>query len=91
MRAEVTLAGFNLLRFAPDGRCIELREYWAMDEGFQSPPPGVGPLKARGATSAASGAGGKVFSPPSMWVVKGGGREIGFPRRAIGGGPGAAP
>lgn len=39
---EVTLAGFNLLRFAPDGRCIELREYWAMDEGSRSPPPGWG-------------------------------------------------
>ena len=30
---EQTLAGTTLLRFAPDGRVVEHRDYWAMEEG----------------------------------------------------------
>jgi len=38
----VTLPGCLVLRFAPDGRCEELREYWAVEEGRHEPPPGWG-------------------------------------------------
>lgn len=40
--APVTLAGEFLLVFADDGRCRELREYWAFTEGKIAPPPGWG-------------------------------------------------
>jgi hypothetical protein len=32
-----TLPGCLLLRFVPDGRCSDLREYWNATEGRQSP------------------------------------------------------
>lgn len=35
---EVTLAGHCLLRLGPDGRCAELRDYWAMRPGLMPPP-----------------------------------------------------
>jgi hypothetical protein len=35
--AEVTLAGSFMLRFAPDGRCAELREYWHAGGGRREP------------------------------------------------------
>jgi ketosteroid isomerase-like protein len=37
-----TLAGEFLLRFADDGRCRELREYWSVKEGTHEPPAGWG-------------------------------------------------
>ena len=40
--AEVTLPGCFYLRFAPDGRCEELREYWHYEEGYVEPPEGWG-------------------------------------------------
>jgi ketosteroid isomerase-like protein len=39
---EVTLPGILLLRFAPDGRCEELREYWHLEDGRTDPPDGWG-------------------------------------------------
>jgi len=39
---EVALAGCFVLRFAPDGRCEELREYWHAEEGHREPPDGWG-------------------------------------------------
>lgn len=39
---EVTLPGCLLLRFAPDGRCYDLWEYWHVQPGRQDPPPGWG-------------------------------------------------
>ena len=39
---ELTLAGMVNLRFAPDGRVAEHREYWDMQEGRREPPPGWG-------------------------------------------------
>ncbi len=39
---DATLAGTTLLRFAPDGRCEEHREYWALEEGRRLPPDGWG-------------------------------------------------
>ena len=39
---EVTLAGCMLLRFVPDGRCAELREYWFFEPGTHEPAPGWG-------------------------------------------------
>jgi ketosteroid isomerase-like protein len=39
---DVTLPGCLLLRFAPDGRCEELREYWHVEPGRRDPPPGWG-------------------------------------------------
>lgn len=38
----ITLPGCLLLRFAADGRCAELREYWHVEEGRHEPPPGWG-------------------------------------------------
>jgi limonene-1,2-epoxide hydrolase len=38
----ITLPGCLLLRFAPDGRCEELREYWHVEDGRLEPPPGWG-------------------------------------------------
>ena len=38
----ITLPGALLLRFAHDGRCEELREYWHVEEGRHEPPPGWG-------------------------------------------------
>ncbi len=38
----VTLPGCLLLRFAPDGRCLDLREYWNLGEGHRDPFPGWG-------------------------------------------------
>jgi hypothetical protein len=35
---DVTLAGCLLLRFASDGRCEELREYWFFEPGLHAPP-----------------------------------------------------
>jgi hypothetical protein len=40
--APVTLAGCLLLRFAEDGLCADLREYWNLIEGTHQPPPGWG-------------------------------------------------
>ena len=39
---EVTLPGILYLRFAPDGRCEELREAWHAEAGRQDPPAGWG-------------------------------------------------
>lgn len=39
---EETLPGCLILRFAPDGRCEELREYWHVEEGWSDPPDGWG-------------------------------------------------
>jgi len=39
---DVTVAGCLLLTFAEDGRCRELREYWNLAEGRQTPPPEYG-------------------------------------------------
>jgi SnoaL-like domain len=39
---EVTLPGCLLLRFAPDGRCAELREYWHVQPGLLEPHEGWG-------------------------------------------------
>jgi len=40
--AEITLAGSLLLRFAPDGRCERLREYWLVEPGRHPPHDGWG-------------------------------------------------
>ena len=37
--AWITLPGALLLRFAADGRCEELREYWHVEDGRREPPP----------------------------------------------------
>jgi hypothetical protein len=39
---ETTLPGFLLLRFALDGRCQDLWEYWQVQPGRQDPPTGWG-------------------------------------------------
>lgn len=39
---EVTLAGSFMLRFAENGLCSELREYWHFGEGRLAPLPGWG-------------------------------------------------
>ena len=39
---EVTLPGCLLLRFAPDGRCTALREYWHLEPGRHEPHDGWG-------------------------------------------------
>jgi nuclear transport factor 2 (NTF2) superfamily protein len=38
----VTLPGCLLLRFAPDGRCVDLREYWNLERRLQEPFAGWG-------------------------------------------------
>jgi hypothetical protein len=38
----ITLPGCLLLRFAPDGRCEALREYWHVEPGRLEPHPGWG-------------------------------------------------
>jgi ketosteroid isomerase-like protein len=40
--AEITLPGILFLRFAPDGRCEELRETWNVAEELREPHPGWG-------------------------------------------------
>lgn len=39
---EITLPGCLILRFAEDGRCEELREYWLVEPGRREPPHGWG-------------------------------------------------
>ena len=39
---EITLPGCLLLRFAPDGRCRDLWEYWQVQPGRHDPPAGWG-------------------------------------------------
>ena len=39
---EITLPGCLLLRFAADGRCQDLWEYWQVQPGRQDPPDGWG-------------------------------------------------
>jgi ketosteroid isomerase-like protein len=39
---EVTLPGCLILRFAADGRCEELREYWHLEQGRREPRSGWG-------------------------------------------------
>jgi ketosteroid isomerase-like protein len=39
---EITLPGCLVLRFAADGRCEELREYWHVEAGRRDPPVGWG-------------------------------------------------
>jgi hypothetical protein len=39
---EVTLPGCLLLHFGPDGRCVDLREYWNLEPGLHEPFPGWG-------------------------------------------------
>ena len=41
-RGEVTLPGCLLLRFASDGRCSDLREYWNVEPGHRAPFTGWG-------------------------------------------------
>jgi ketosteroid isomerase-like protein len=43
-RKETTLAGVALIRFGPDGRVVEQRDYWSMTEGSRRPAPGLGHL-----------------------------------------------
>jgi hypothetical protein len=40
--APITLPGALILRFAADGRCEELREYWHHQPGRVEPPEGWG-------------------------------------------------
>jgi hypothetical protein len=40
--AWITLPGCLLLRFAEDGRCEELREYWHVEDGRHEPHSGWG-------------------------------------------------
>jgi hypothetical protein len=40
--AEVTLVGILVLRFADDGRCVELREAWLFEPGDHAPHEGWG-------------------------------------------------
>jgi len=44
---EVTLPGCLLLRFAADGRCSDLWEYWQVQPGWREPPEGWGGLPGR--------------------------------------------
>lgn len=39
---QITLPGCLLLRFARDGRCRTLREYWHLEPGLHAPHPGWG-------------------------------------------------
>ena len=39
---DVTLPGCLILRFAADGRCEELREYWFLEPGRRTPHDGWG-------------------------------------------------
>jgi hypothetical protein len=39
---EQTLAGTTVLRFAPDGRVADHRDYWSMEDGRREPPDGWG-------------------------------------------------
>jgi ketosteroid isomerase-like protein len=39
---DITLAGALLLRFAADGRCARLREYWVIEPGRHEPHAGWG-------------------------------------------------
>jgi hypothetical protein len=39
---EITLAGCSMLRFGPDGRCVEQRDYWAVADGRRGPFEGWG-------------------------------------------------
>jgi limonene-1,2-epoxide hydrolase len=39
---EITLPGILMLRLAPDGRCVELRECWHVEGGRIDPPAGWG-------------------------------------------------
>lgn len=39
---EITLPGCLVLRFAADGRCAALREYWHVEPGLHEPHPGWG-------------------------------------------------
>src|SRR5215467_1126349 len=39
---QVTLPGCLLLRFAADGRCSDLWEYWQIQSGYCEPPEGWG-------------------------------------------------
>ena len=37
-----SIAGCDILRFAPDGGCRELRDYWHEERTTHEPPPGWG-------------------------------------------------
>jgi ketosteroid isomerase-like protein len=39
---DVTIAGLSFVRFDPDGRCTEHRDYWAITPGHREPPTGWG-------------------------------------------------
>lgn len=44
---ESTLAGISDVRFGPDGRVVEQRDYWAVtDDVAHGPPEGWGPIAA---------------------------------------------
>ncbi len=49
---EVTLPGCLILRFAKDGRCEDLREYWHFAPGRQEPHDGWGSLREGGSPEA---------------------------------------
>jgi SnoaL-like domain len=45
--AESTLAGISDVRFDPDGRVVEQRDYWTVGEDLaHEPPDGWGPIAA---------------------------------------------
>ena len=60
---EVTLPGCLLLRFAPDGRCTELREYWHVRAGPPRAPRRLGDLGPLGLFEPCAGA--RAKTPPS--------------------------
>ncbi len=46
---DLTLAGVTLLRFGPDGRVADHRDYWAMEDGVRRPPSHWGPAATHAA------------------------------------------
>ena len=39
---DVTIAGIAVLRFRDDGRVVEQRDYWSMEDRRRDPPAGWG-------------------------------------------------
>lgn len=66
---DVTLPGCLMLRFADDGRCEDLREYWHLEPGFHEPYEGWGVAPRDGSSDTLSHAWQWIREYRSAWVA----------------------
>lgn len=65
---DVTLPGCLILRFASDGRCEDLREYWHLEPGIHEPYEGWGSMPRNGSSDTLGDAWRWIREYRSAWL-----------------------